>query len=105
AQRGSEEDWSELRWGFKKDSQRVFYLHGALPLFDTGSEIVKEQYRESEGYILENISKRLENDEYPIFVTAGNSDEKLNQIRHNRYLSACYDHLSEIDGSIVSLGF
>ena len=33
-----EAEYSELRWGKNKDSQSVFYLHGALPLFDTGGK-------------------------------------------------------------------
>ena len=43
AQNGEDQDWSELRWGPNRDTQNVFYLHGALPLFDTGTEIIKEQ--------------------------------------------------------------
>jgi hypothetical protein len=98
-------DWSELMWGPNKDRQNIFYAHGALPLFDTGPEVIKEQYREIEGYLLENIGARLDAGEYPIFVTAGSAAEKLAQIRHNRYLSHCYDQLCELDGSVVTLGF
>lgn len=98
------EDWSELRWGINKKNQNVFYLHGSLPLFDTGAEVVKEQYN-TDGYLLENIGARLNKAEYPIFVTAGNGADKLAQIRHNRYLSDCYDNLCELDGSVVTLGF
>jgi hypothetical protein len=72
AARGEEaQDWSELRWGPNKSRQNIHYLHGALPLFDAGTEIVKEQYTE-EGYLLENVGLRLDSGEYPIFVTAGN---------------------------------
>lgn len=98
------EDWSDLRWGLNRQGQNIFYLHGSLPLFDTGPEVIKEQYSE-EGYLLENIGTRLDAGEYPIFVTAGNGTEKLAQIRHNRYLSDCYDHLCELNGSVVTLGF
>lgn len=34
-------EFSELRWGKHKDSQNIFYLHGALHIFDMVSEIVK----------------------------------------------------------------
>jgi hypothetical protein len=101
---GEEPEWSELRWGPNTETQNVFYLHGALQFFDTGAEIIKEQY-DHEGYLLENISRRLDSGEYPIFVTAGNGDEKLAHIRHNRYLSHCYDRFSEMDGSLVTFGF
>lgn len=97
-------EYSELRWGKHKKEQNIFYVHGALPLFDTGVEIVKEEY-DSQHYLLENISDRIDNGDYPIFVTAGNGREKLTHIMHNRYLSHCYDCLSNITGSLVTFGF
>ena len=38
-----EREVSELRWGRNRDRQNVHYLHGALPLFDTGVEIIEAQ--------------------------------------------------------------
>jgi hypothetical protein len=96
--------WSNLRWGKHKDEQSVFYLHGALPLFDTGVEIEKEEYTDG-SYLLENIKKRIERREYPIFVTAGTARDKLSHIKHNSYLSYCYERLSSIQGSLVVFGF
>jgi hypothetical protein len=98
-----EVEYSELRWGKHKESQSVFYLHGALPLFDTGVDIIKEEY--DGDYLLDNIKARMEKKEYPIFVTAGNALEKLTHIMHNRYLSFCYDALSLITGSLITFGF
>jgi hypothetical protein len=97
-------EYSELRWGKYRDNQDIFYVHGALPLFDTGVEIVKEEY-DSSHYLLENIGERISRGEYPIFVTAGNGREKLTHIMHNRYLTHCYESLSNIEGSLVSFGF
>jgi len=95
-----ERDWSELRWGKNSDSQSIFYVHGALHLFDTGIYIVKEEY-DNEHVLLENVKARMGRKEYPIFVTAGNGEEKLSHIRHNRYLSYCYDTLSNIEGTLI----
>ncbi len=97
-------EWSALRWGPNRTKQNVFYVHGSLPLFDTGTEVEKEQYDE-EGYLLENINTRIEANDYPVFVTAGNGEDKLAQIRANPYLADCYDHLSNVDGSVITLGF
>lgn len=104
AKHGEEQQWSELRWGPNQDRQNVCYLHGALPLFDTGLDVVKEEYT-GDAFLLENIAARLQRGEYPVFVTAGNGDEKLTRIRHNRYLSFCYDRLCQTEGSLVSFGF
>lgn len=97
-------EFSELRWGKYKETQSIFYLHGTLPIFDNGVEIIKEEY-ESKKYLLQKISSRMERKEYPIFVTAGSANEKLNHIMHNKYLSNCYEQLTKITGSLVIFGF
>lgn len=103
-ERGEDPEWSELFWGKNKKKQNVFYLHGALPFFDAGTSIVKEVY-DGKNYLLENIRQRMNGGSYPIFVTAGNGEEKLSHIMHNHYLSWCYDTFSEINGSLVTFGF
>lgn len=95
---------SELRWGKHKKEQTIFYLHGALLIFDTGIEIEKETY-DIQHYLLEKINERMAAKSYPIFVTAGSPQEKLSHISHNKYLSHCYDQLSQIEGSLVTFGF
>jgi len=99
-----EQIWSELIWGKHRDEQNVFYVHGALPFFDAGVAIVKEEY-DQRNYLLEKISGRMEQGEYPIFVTAGDGDQKLAHIMHNHYLADCYDNLCSITGSLVTFGF
>lgn len=96
--------YSELRWGKYKEEQTIYYLHGTLPLFDTGTHITKAEY-DSEHYLLQNIKDRISKKEYPIFVTAGTSKDKLTHIMHNKYLSYCYEKLSNIQGSLVTFGF
>lgn len=93
-----------LIWGGNKAGQNVFYLHGALPIFDTGIDIVKEVYN-GEHHLLENINARMDRREYPIFVTAGDATAKLTDIMHNKYLAFCYEKLSSITGSIITFGF
>ncbi|MCD8438366.1 DUF4917 family protein [Tenacibaculum dicentrarchi] len=102
--KGDDPEFSELRWGNNKKEQNVFYLHGTLPFFDTGIDIVKEEY-DTRHYLLEKISERMEAKEYPIFVTAGNAKEKLNHIMHNKYLSHCFEQFSAIEGSLITFGF
>jgi hypothetical protein len=101
---GDEPEFSELRWGKHKADQTIFYIHGALPLFDDGIDIVKEEY-DNQNYLLEKIKSRMEKKDYPIFVTAGNAREKLNHIMHNKYLSFCYEALCNIKGSLITFGF
>lgn len=97
-------EFSELRWGKHKSEQTVFYLHGTLPIFDTGINIVKVEY-DKEHYLLQNVKDRINKKEYPVFVTAGNGKEKLTHIMHNKYLSFCYEQLCNIEGSLIIFGF
>lgn len=97
-------EYSDLIWGKHKSDQSVHYLHGALPIFDTGIDITKEEY-DTQHYLLEKVKERLDQKDYPIFVTAGNGREKLEHIMHNKYLSYCYERLSNIEGSLITFGF
>lgn len=102
--RGEDAEYSELIWGKNRDGQNIHYLHGALPLFDTGTYIVKEVY-DGQNYILDNIKARIGNKEYPVFVTAGDGQEKLRHILHNQYLANCYERLCSLEGSLITFGF
>lgn len=99
----NEPRFGELEWGPNRARQQIHYLHGALHLFDSGIAIEKEIY--DGDYLLENIKKRLNNKEYPVFVTAGDGNQKLEHILHNQYLDYCYKSLCTISGSLITLGF
>lgn len=99
-----EQIWSDLTWGKYREKQNVFYLHGALPFFDSGVAVLKEEY-DVYNYLLQKISARMEKGEYPIFVTAGDGQQKLKHITHNQYLTYCYDSFCEAEGSLVTYGF
>lgn len=100
----ADQEWSDLIWGKNRNKQNVFYLHGALPFFDRGVSVVKEEC-DVYNYLLQNISARMEKGEYPIFVTAGDGQQKLNHITHNQYLTYCYDSFCQAEGSLVTFGF
>lgn len=97
-------DSDGIAWGNNKDSQNIHFLHGALQIFDNGIEIEKETYNRKD-YVLNNIKSRIRRNEYPVFVTSGNGDDKLKQIKHNSYLSFCYDKLCNVEDSLVTFGF
>ena len=103
-ERPEDYNWSELIWGKHRDKQNVFYLHGALPFFDNGIAVIKEEYDEH-GYLLEKIRTRMEAAEYPVFVTAGDGRQKLTHIMHNQYLAHSYESLCTVTGSLVTFGF
>jgi len=67
--------------------QSIFFLHGALHLFDHGSELQKKCWERSGGTpLIDQIREALNQSRFPLFVSEGNSDGKLDHIRHSAYL-------------------
>jgi hypothetical protein len=64
----------------------VYYLHGALHLFDRGAEITKYTWSKTDRAIVDQIREALDEDRYPLFVAEGTKDSKLRRILHNGYL-------------------
>lgn len=102
---GEEAHFSDLLWT-SKNEQNVFNLHGGLQIFDDKGKVIKETYDSRNGeWLLEKINKRMDEGHYPIFVTDGDGQKKLQHIRRNRYLSNAYESLREIRGSLIVFGF
>lgn len=66
--------------------QKVFYLHGALHLYDAGSELKKFTWTRNGSPLIEQARNALENGLFPVFVSEGTSQQKKSKIRHNAYL-------------------
>jgi uncharacterized protein DUF4917 len=64
----------------------VCYLHGALHLFDAGSEITKYTWSKTDKPIVEQIRSALDEEKYPLFVSEGTSASKKARILHSGYL-------------------
>lgn len=75
---------------------RVYYLHGALHLFDSGTELQKFTWVRTQKRLIEQITEALSRNLYPHFVSEGSSDQKLNNIRHSDYLSKGFQSFSGI---------
>ncbi|MBK8093388.1 MAG: DUF4917 family protein [Verrucomicrobiaceae bacterium] len=85
-------------------SQTVRYLHGALHLYDTGVEMKKFTWINTMVPLVDQIRAALKQEFYPVFVSEGTSDEKLERIRHNDYLCKMYRSFTELQGAIVVYG-
>ncbi|MBR1141728.1 DUF4917 family protein [Bradyrhizobium sp. AUGA SZCCT0431] len=68
------------------NSATVCYLHGALHLFDAGSEITKYTWSKTDKPIVEQIRSALAVEKYPLFVAEGTSASKKARILHSGYL-------------------
>lgn len=92
-------------WSKFNDWQNVFYLHGALHLFYQGRDTYKIKYNRDSGQGLLYITQKYQDkDIYPLVVTEGASQDKLDFIKENDYLQYCYNKLSEISGVLFIHG-
>ena len=86
------------------DAQNVFYLHGALHLFDAGSELQKYTWINTGRRLTEQIRESLERSQYPLIVAEGRSEQKKAKIMHSNYLSRAYRSLPKATGTIFLHG-
>jgi len=75
-------------------SANVHYLHGALHLFDSGSELLKYTWVRSGERLVDQTRNALGDNKFPLFVSEGDSVKKKNRIRHNAYLYQGYKVLT-----------
>lgn len=75
-------------------SANIYYLHGALHLFDAGSELQKYTWIRNGQPLVEQAREALSNNKFPLFVAEGSSTQKKNKIRHNAYLYQGYKVLT-----------
>lgn len=84
--------------------QNLYYLHGALHIFDSGTEIRKYTWKRTGVRLIDQIRGALEQDFFPLFVAEGTSDEKLERIRHSDYLAKAYRSFENIQGTVFIYG-
>lgn len=75
-------------------SARVHFLHGALHLFDSGSELKKYTWIRKGVPLVEQARAAIHANAYPLFVAEGLSVQKKNKIRHNAYLYQGFKQLT-----------
>ncbi len=97
---------NDVEFGYESDyvvwdadqsrSQNTWFLHGALHLFDSGIEIQKYTWNRTGVRLIEQTRDALSRDLFPLFVAEGESDEKLERIRHSDYLAKARRSLQSI---------
>ncbi|MFP7330322.1 DUF4917 family protein [Bacillus subtilis] len=87
---------------FKKDHIKLLHLHGALHFYEDQGEIIKINSNSED--LLTKIKQMYEKKFFPIYVSEGNSEKKLSQIKNNYYLRYCFNSLFKADGGVTILG-
>ncbi|NOT88026.1 MAG: DUF4917 family protein [Lysobacter sp.] len=84
--------------------QKIYYLHGALHLFDAGAELQKYTWKNTGVRLKEQIRSALAESKYPLFVSEGTSREKLERIKHSGYLHRGLASMPKVTGSMFVYG-
>lgn len=92
--------WNALR----PYNQKFYYLHGALHLFRTGSDVRKMCWNRTGIPLKEQFMEEMENDHFPLFVAEGTSEAKLEKISRSDYLSKGLRSLASVGGSLCTYG-
>lgn len=74
--------------------QNIHYLHGALHLFDRGADVEKFTWRDKNKRLIDQAREALSQGRFPLFVSEGESDKKMEKIIHNGYLYHSYKSFS-----------
>lgn len=88
----------------QSSSADIYFLHGALHLFDAGYEIRKFCWSRTGVKIKQQILDAFERKMFPLFVAEGDANSKLNKILHNGYLLKGLRSLTQANGVVITYG-
>lgn len=70
----------------RMSNNHIYYLHGALFLFESGLTTIKI-IRQKNEWLLNRITDEIAQNNYPLFISEGKSESKLKSIQSNKYLN------------------
>ena len=101
-----EKDVDYVTWEIgNTNKQNIHYLHGALHLFDAGSELKKYTWSRTGVALIDQIRTSLADDMYPLVVAEGEAKQKKTKIDHSNYLSRSFRSFGAVGGSLFVHGF
>lgn len=89
-----------------KNSERniLYFLHGGLHLYKKSRWETIKTPGQPKTSVLGYFENHKNSGIAPLFVTEGNSETKLKNIKDSEYLEFCFDEFSNDDGPLVILG-
>ena len=83
--------------GEETHHQTIYFLHGALHIYDYGHELQKKCWERSGGIpLVDQIRASLNEGRFPLFVSEGSTQGKFERIRHSAYLHKGLRSFAEI---------
>lgn len=87
---------SELFWEGKTAEQNIHFMHGALHLYQGNGLLEKKTWLNTGVKLVTQARIALENNQFPLFVSEGNSDKKMTKIYRHPYLFNSYKSFEDV---------
>jgi len=85
-------------------TQTVYYMHGALHLFDAGHELQKYTWCNTQIPLIEQVKAALDRNDFPLFVAEDSSKAKMERIMHHHYLGKAKSSFEKIGNDLFVFG-
>ena len=95
----SPEDYVTWQGEIASSRSTLFYLHGALHLFDDGASLKKFTWVRTGDRLKKQSWEAISSGALPLFVSEGTTEAKMNKITHSAYLYQAYRALSNAASS------
>lgn len=103
--RHPENEQTIVQWEIGNEHQQdIYYLHGALHIFNDHLGIEKYTWIHSGQSISLQVRDSINNGKYPIFISEGTNEHKKARIRENSYLGRSFSSLKGITGNLFIYG-
>ena len=86
-------------------TQSVYYMHGALHIFDAGHELQKYTWCNTQVPLIDQITAALDRNDFPLFVAEDTHRAKMERIMHSAYLGKAKSSFEQIGNDLFVFGF
>lgn len=86
----------ELTWQGKSSYQNIHYIHGGLHLYDKGDDIQKFSWIDTGQSLIEQSRTALEDNKFPLFITEGDHEKKMEKIHHSAFLYTSFKSFEDV---------
>jgi hypothetical protein len=102
-----EPDAPWVTWDSQASSrtQKIFYVHGALHVYDAGHAVQKYTWSRSGEALIDQIRAALTDRKFPLFVAEDSATNKMEKILHQGYLHKAVRSLESQNGALFTFGF
>jgi len=100
------DDNSMVTWEIGREhNQTLYYIHGAMHIFkDKHATIEKYTWKQGNQTIGEQVRKSINSNKFPVFISEGTQEHKLQRIKENGYLSRAFSSMKAITGDLFIFG-